>query len=177
MNGSDKDNRFSEIVRETNPYLRAYLAGTGVARDEIDDLAQDVYVELYKTLHRIPPEATPLQWLKGIARNLAANHFRKLSRRQKVYRESIAEILVRHEECQSRSMVDWDVREILNRCLERLSPSSRRLVQLRYSEELSSQTIAEKIESTAEAVRIALFRIRSSLKTCLGAQLDPGQSS
>jgi DNA-directed RNA polymerase specialized sigma24 family protein len=42
---------------------------------------------------------------------------------------------------------------------------------LRYEQELPSHKIAERIESTAEAVRIALFRIRIALKACIGKTL------
>ena len=59
---------FNEIVRETHPHIRAYIAGMGVPRHDVDDIAQDVYVELYRFFDRVPPNVTPKQWLKGIAR-------------------------------------------------------------------------------------------------------------
>jgi hypothetical protein len=64
------DESFEAIVRDTQPHIRAYIAGMGVPRHDVDDIAQDVYVELYRFFDRIPPEVTPKQWLKGIARNL-----------------------------------------------------------------------------------------------------------
>ena len=61
---------FDATVRETQAHIRAYIAGLGVPRHDVDDIAQDVYVELYRFANRIPANIPPKQWLKGIARNL-----------------------------------------------------------------------------------------------------------
>jgi DNA-directed RNA polymerase specialized sigma24 family protein len=45
------------------------------------------------------------------------------------------------------------------------------LLALRYEQELPSHIIAERLQSTAEAVRVALFRIRNVLKACIGKSL------
>ena len=72
---------YDDIVRDTSPNIRAYIAGMGVPRHDVDDVAQDVYVELYRFFDRMPVEVPPKQWLKGIARNLCLNYFRRNSRR------------------------------------------------------------------------------------------------
>ena len=45
------------------------------------------------------------------------------------------------------------------------------MLAFRYEQELPSQTIAERLNTTAEAVRVALFRIRASLKNCISKNL------
>ena len=64
---------FDTILNETQHHIRAYIAGMGVPRHDVDDIAQDVYVELYRFFDRIPEGVHPKQWLKGIARNLCLN--------------------------------------------------------------------------------------------------------
>lgn len=61
---------FDVIVRETHPHIRAYIAGMGVPRHDVDDVAQDVFVELYRFFDRIPAEVHPKQWLRGFAQPL-----------------------------------------------------------------------------------------------------------
>ena len=50
---------YDDIVRDTSSHIRAYIAGMGVPRHDVDDVAQDVYVELYRFLigcrWRFPP--------------------------------------------------------------------------------------------------------------------------
>jgi RNA polymerase sigma-70 factor, ECF subfamily len=162
---------FDDIVRETQPHIRAYIAGMGVPRHDVDDVAQDVYVELYRFFDRIPAEVTPKQWLKGIARNLSLNYFRRTGRRQRLQREALVEIFLRAEADCSVSLSEGPIRRALDGCYEKLPGESRKLLALRYEQELPSHTIAERLNSTAEAIRVALFRIRTSLKNCITKNL------
>jgi RNA polymerase sigma-70 factor (ECF subfamily) len=162
---------FDDIVRETQAHIRAYIAGMGVPRHDVDDVAQDVYVELYRFFDRIPPEVTPKQWLKGIARNLSLNYFRRTGRRQRLQREALVEIFLRAEADCTMSLSEGPIRRALDGCYEKLPGESRRLLTLRYEQELPSHTIAERLNSTAEAIRVALFRIRASLKNCITKNL------
>jgi RNA polymerase sigma-70 factor (ECF subfamily) len=162
---------FETIVHESHSHIRAYIAGLGVPRHDVDDVAQDVFVELYRAFDRIPPNVPPKQWLKGIARNLCMNYFRRTSRRQRLQREALIEIFLRAEKKESPTLSEGPVRRALDGCCEKLSSESQRLLALRYELELPSHKIAERLQSTAEAVRIALFRIRTTLKACIGKSL------
>jgi RNA polymerase sigma-70 factor (ECF subfamily) len=162
---------FDAIVHESQAHIRAYIAGLGVPRHDVDDVAQDVFVELYRFSDRIPANIPPKQWLKGIARNLCMNYFRRTSRRQRLQREALLEIFLRAEKKELTTLSEGPVRRALDGCCEKLSAESQRLLALRYEQELPSHQIAERLQSTAEAVRIALFRIRTTLKACIGKSL------
>lgn len=162
---------FEQIVRETNAHLRAYIAGIGVPRSDVDDIAQDVYVELYRFFDRMPADVSPKQWLKGIARNLCLNYFRRTSRRSRLQREALVELMLRAEQESPVGMAEGSVRHALDGCYEQLSPYSQRLLKLKYEQELPSGAIAEKLQSTSEAIRVALFRIRAGLKDCILGKL------
>jgi RNA polymerase sigma-70 factor, ECF subfamily len=161
---------YDDIVRDTNSHIRAYIAGMGVPRHDVDDVAQDVYVELYRFFDRMP-EVPPKQWLKGIARNLCLNYFRRTSRRNRLQREALVEIFLRAEQEGDAAFSEGPVRHALDGCYEKLPPQSRKMLALKYEQELPSATIAEKLKSTAEAIRVALFRIRASLKDCIATTL------
>ena len=168
---------FDAIVQDTQAHIRAYIAGLGVPRHDVDDVAQDVYVELYRFSDRVPADVPPKQWLKGIARNLCMNYFRRTSRRHRLQQEALLEIFFRAERKQSKALSDGPVWRALDGCCEKLSPESQRLLALRYELELPSHQIAERLQSTAEAVRIALFRIRTTLKACIGKSLAADAAS
>lgn len=162
---------FDAVLRETQPHIRAYIAGMGVPGHDVDDIAQDVYVELYRFADRIPVDVPPKQWLKGIARNLCLNYFRRTSRRQRLQREALVEIFLQVEREGDPVLSEGPVRRALDCCCEKLSPESQRLLALRYEQELPSHVIAERLQTSAEAVRVALFRIRNVLKACIGKSL------
>jgi RNA polymerase sigma-70 factor (ECF subfamily) len=162
---------YDDIVRDTSSHIRAYIAGMGVPRHDVDDVAQDVYVELYRFFDRMPVDVPPKQWLKGIARNLCLNYFRRTSRRSRLQREALVEIFLRAEQEGAISLSEGPVRHALDGCYEKLPQQSRKMLALKYEQELPSATIAERLKSTAEAIRVALFRIRASLKDCITSTL------
>lgn len=166
---------FEEIVRQTQAHLRAYIAGMGIAAHEVDDLAQDVYLELYRGLDRVPADVAIERWLKGIARNVCLNHIRRASRRGRLHREAIGELLAKTELSAEEAGVHRSMRAALEGCYEKLPPQSQRILLLRYESDLASADIATSLNSTAEAIRVALFRIRVSLKDCIARHLasDP----
>jgi RNA polymerase sigma-70 factor (ECF subfamily) len=55
--------------------------------------------------------------------------------------------------------------------LSKLPEKSKRIVKLRYADDLTSDAIAEMMNSTAQAIRVALFRIRVNLKDCISNTL------
>ncbi len=171
MAGEQPQLDYDEIVRETQSHIRAYIAGMGVPRHDVDDVAQDVYVELYRFFDRMPAEVHPKQWLKGIARNLCLNYFRRNSRRSRLQREALVEIFLRVEHEGEVGLSEGPVRSALDVCYEKLPAESRKMLALKYEQELPSATIAERLKSTSEAIRVALFRIRASLKDCIVGSL------
>src|SRR5579864_6389643 len=125
---------FETILRETQSVIRAYIAGMGVPLDSIDDLAQEVYLEFYKGSERRPADVLPVRWLKGIAKNLCLNYFRKSKRKAEQHLEAVA-VLLERLEC---PLEEVPGAETLDLCLEKLPPRSRELVALRYGENLES---------------------------------------
>ncbi|HVW00793.1 MAG TPA: sigma-70 family RNA polymerase sigma factor [Planctomycetaceae bacterium] len=162
---------FNTILWRTQSHIRAFIAGMGAAAHEVDDLAQDVYLEFYCNFDKLPPEVAPEAWLKGIARNVCLNHFRRSTRRGRLHRAALAEFLTEAKSQLEGQLSNGAVGSALEDCVAKLPPEQRQMIEMRYQQELTSQTIAERLRSTAEAVRIALFRLRAALKNCVSKTL------
>jgi RNA polymerase sigma-70 factor (ECF subfamily) len=162
---------FDAILRNTHHRIRAYIAGMGVAAHEVDDVAQDVYVEFYRNLDKVPADVAPQRWLKGIARNICLNHIRRSVRRDRLQREALAEILAETETDTHREATEGSLALALEECRRQLPEESRKLLELRYQQDLSSPDIAAALSKTAEAIRVMLFRIRAALKQCVARQI------
>ena len=59
----------------------------------------------------------------------------------------------------------------LEQCLGHLPEPARRLLRLRYSEDLSLDVLAQRLASSLTAVTKALSRLRGQLETCIRDQL------
>lgn len=158
---------FNTILWRTQASIRAFIAGMGAAAHEVDDLAQETYIELYRNFEKIPAGVAPERWLKGIARNICLNHFRRTARRNRLHRQAMGEVLAAAETWTEGLCARNSVGSVLEECVGKLPAKQRRLIELRYQQDLTSAAIAEKIDSTAEAVRVLLFRVRGLLKDCV----------
>jgi len=167
---------FDRIVAETQAAIRAYIAGLGTPPHEVDDRAQEVYLELYRGELDIPEGVTPLRWLKGIAKKICLNEFRRRSRRRDLDREALAELLDRTESRFDDSpptlRTDGGVGDFLDDCLRTLVDDRRELIEARYRDDQTSEEIASRIGSTAAAVRTALRRVRDALRDCVTARME-----
>ena len=171
---AEADKRFEAILRETEPRIRAYIAGMGVSPDMVDDIAQDVFIEFYRGLGRVPERTEPVRWLKGMARNLCLNHFREQKRASGRQRAALAELLERIPSRLESSTQTGRAADALVECLGRLEEKPRRLVSLCYEHDETSAAIGRTMSMTAEAVRIALYRTRAALKKCVESTQKQG---
>jgi RNA polymerase sigma-70 factor (ECF subfamily) len=167
----DEPAGFESILRETQSAVRAYIAGLGVPIDDVDDVAQEVYLEFHKGGSRPPAGVEPARWLKGIARNLCMDRFRRARRREDRRLEALAAILDRAETPWSRANGSGGVPDALDGCLEGLPAHSRDAVMLRYAHSLSSSDIGRRLGMSGEAVRVLLFRVRAALRDCMRNRL------
>lgn len=162
---------FDAILRNTHHRIRADIAGLGVAMREVDEIAQDVYLELHRHVDRLPEDVAPQRWLTGIARNVCVNHIRRSTRRGRLQREALAEILADVETESHRHATAGTLAPALEECRRQLPEESRKLLELRYQQGLSSSAIAEVLGQTAEAISAMLFRLRAGLKACALRQI------
>jgi RNA polymerase sigma-70 factor (ECF subfamily) len=164
--------QFNQVVHETERYVRAYLAGLGVPRTDVDDLAQDVYVEFYRGMNRVPDNVPVKAWLKGIARNLAMSWFRKNKREDGHLRAKMAETLDRVESMWSELISDSRTFGALDGCLEEMPEEHRALVRMRYEQAFSCESIAERANKSTRAIYMKLHRLRHALRDCVEMKLS-----
>jgi len=168
---------FEKILRDTHAQLRAYIAGMGVPLDTVDDLAQDVYLEFYRHGGNRPADVEPVRWLKGITKNLCMSHFRTKKWRAgsiRRYQEHITQILAGTTTEWEEVQADASVQAALKRCMEKIPDRQRTFLTLRYEKEQTSEEIGRQCNATAEAVRVALLRVRTALKDCVEKNLERG---
>lgn len=158
---------FNTLVWRTQSRIRAFIAGMGAAAHEVDDLAQDVYLEVYRNFDKMPVDVVPERWIKGIAKKVCLNHFRRSARRGRLHREALAQILATTQGRLDPLMDTHSVHSVLSDCIAKLPSDQRRLIELRYQEDHTSTTIGKRLNSTADAVRMSLSRIRMALKNCV----------
>ena len=149
------------------------------------DLAQDVWLKVYKHLDRFEARADVFTWIYRIAVNRTLNHLKKEKRQRlvSILDQSVGEALKSEEEptvlappatdpLQDRRVEDEQLSHHLQRALQALDPKYRVPLVLFHYEDQSYQQIADTMGISMTAVQARIFRARKQLAKILGPLLD-----
>jgi RNA polymerase sigma-70 factor, ECF subfamily len=134
--------------------------------DEAEDLAQDIFLKIFKALDTFDRRANFQTWIISIARNLCIDHYRSVRKeRETIAREVDAGDLtpVSAEIGPEVALERSDLRALLQRALERLPVALRTAVVLRDLQELSYQEIADQLDLPEGTVKSRINRGRLEL--------------
>jgi RNA polymerase sigma-70 factor (ECF subfamily) len=134
--------------------------------DGAEDLTQDVFLKLFKSLDTFDRRANFQTWLISVSRNLCIDYYRSVRKeRQTINREMDASALTPvattigpHAQLEQADRV-----ALLRKALDRLAPTLRTAVVLRDIQELSYQEIAEKLKVPEGTVKSRINRGRAEL--------------
>ena len=143
---------------------------------EAEDIAQQVFVRVWKNAKRYVPRAKFTTWLLKITRNLVFNELRRRSRHAQVPLQTESEeerpIRDEHAVAPDASLLERELQEAIEAAIARLPETQRMAVILRRYEELSYEEIAETLDQSVSAVKSLLFRARTELRERLKDYLE-----
>ena len=140
--------------------------------DSAEDLTQDVFVRVYRSLDQYNPKQGDLQnWLMRLARNLIIDDYRK---RQRAPQDDIADDLEDHkyhlrsaDNSVQREMERSELGAQVQTGIDKLSPDLRTCVILRDIEELSYHEIVDLLKIPEGTVKSRINRGRIELAKIL----------
>ena len=169
----EKLEAFSELVREHQAGLRAFIRALGVEADWVDDLAQETFVVAFQKQGQFEGGKDFSRWLRGIARNLVANERRKEARRARILHGPFTDMLLEDQVSETPEDATDTSRlmEAMNDCIGQLPERSRELLHKRYGGNANASTLAGLFKMSPDAVRQSLMRIRVWVKQCIEKKL------
>jgi len=177
---------FEELVLRYQGRLVTVLEHLVGRRDQAEDLAQDVFLRVFKARKRYIPGSKFSTWLFTIANNVASNALRSRSRRREINvqaRESGpmgANPLDQMAKAASglmpaRQLDKAEMREVVREAIGDLNDRQRLAVLLSKFEDMSYADIAETMDMTPQAVKSLLSRARVNLRGVLEPYFDRGE--
>jgi len=134
--------------------------------DEAEDLAQDIFLKIFKALGTFDRRANFQTWIISISRNLCIDHYRSVRKeRETIAREIDASTLspTSKEIGQLKALEHQDVRDLLRRALDQLPVTLRTAVVMRDLKELSYHEIADELGLPEGTVKSRINRGRLEL--------------
>ena len=144
---------------------------------EAEDIAQQVFIRVWKSAARYEPQAKFTTWLFTITRNLVFNEVRRRQRKPTVSMQEREETTHRVvEDVQGSSpdeeLLRSEMEAAIDRAIEALPEKQRLAVVLRRYEEMPYEEIGVVLSMSVPAVKSLLFRARAQLKETLQRYLD-----
>ena len=144
---------------------------------DAEDVAQQVFVRVWRSAARYQPSAKFTTWLFTITRNLVFNEIRRRQRKPVVSleereEEHFAVTSIDGEMKPDESALHAELEVAVEAAIQRLPEKQRLAVVLRRYQELPYEEIGEILGLSLPAVKSVLFRARAQLKEDLQKYLD-----
>jgi RNA polymerase sigma-70 factor (ECF subfamily) len=131
-----------------------------------EDILQDMVVLALKKCNQINDEAHFPAWARQTCRNLAMNALRKRGH----HAVSLSNAVLDQLECHWKKLdtvVLSDSIVALRKCMERLAPQARQIIEMRYADDLRPNEVAERLGLKINTVYMAMMRTHRTLAECV----------
>ncbi len=164
---------FGEVVEHLQGVIRGYACMAGAPASEAEELAQRAFVEAFTNLAAFDPAQPFLPWLRGITRHVVLRWIDREAVEARYRGTQVRRMLAGAlEAAPEHGCADprFDL-ELLQRCVDRLKPDARSLIEQSYFAGLDTPAMAKLRDSTLDAIWMALSRARAALRQCIEAKL------
>ena len=174
----DNDHKaFAELMEKYQRTVVITCRGFVTSYHEAEDLAQDVFVELYESLPGFRKESKLSTWIYRIAVNKSLNHLRKKKRETSIFslnlfnksdgKETTFQIVSTDDTEADYSIVSSENKRLLKEAINKLPENQRVAIILSKYQDLSYKEIAEVMDVSISSVESLLFRAKTNLRKYL----------
>ncbi len=167
---------FEELIERHQALVAGTVARMLSSNSDVEDIAQQVFIRVWKSARRYVPRAKFTTWLLKITRNLVFNELRRTKRHAHVPLQSepgAEDPPVKDETnlAPDASLLESELQRTIEEAILQLPETQRMALVLRRYEQLSYEQIAEVLDLSVPAVKSVLFRARSELRSRLSKYL------
>jgi RNA polymerase sigma-70 factor, ECF subfamily len=168
QNGNDF--AFEELVRRHQQRVFALVGGILRRREDVEDVAQQVFMKAFVSLKRFDQRSAFSTWLYKISVNECWDYLRKKKVRPLVYESDLSEEqvsrldgIVSQDRPPEAPSERAEAKELVERMLERLPDQDRQLLLLKEVEGFSVEELAAILDLNVNTVKVRLFRARGRI--------------
>jgi RNA polymerase sigma-70 factor, ECF subfamily len=167
---------FEKLVERHQSLVAGTVARMLGSNSDVEDIAQQVFIRVWKSARRYVPRAKFTTWLLKITRNLVFNELRRSKRHAHVPLQTdpgAEEFPLKDEKNPppDASLLETELQQAIDDAITQLPESQRMALILRRYEQLSYEEISEVLDLSVPAVKSVLFRARTELRARLSRYL------
>lgn len=164
---------FEELVRRYQRQVANIIYLTLGDRSQIEDLTQETFIRVFRSLDRFAFDSSFYSWLYRIAVNLCIDEMRRRKIKRTLSLDFFSESRLEREETSitqksgADEVLDKEKRAMVLAALDKLTPEYKAVIVLREYSDLSYAEIAKILKISPQAVKSRIFRARSELRKLL----------
>ena len=163
---------FEQLVLRHQQRVNAVVGGILRRREDIEDVAQQVFLKAYISIRRFDMRSAFSTWLYKIAVNECWDYLRRKKARPLSYEADLSEEQARHVEQFVSGNIETgnpgeraELREIVERLLSDLTEEDRVMLILKEAQGFAVEEIGRMMGLNVNTVKVRLFRSRRRLAT------------
>ena len=174
--GDGDHQAFQQLVERHQHAVIGTVAKMLGNASESEDIAQQVFLRIWRNAKRYRPDAKFTTYLYTITRNLVFNETRRKSRKKEVSSDEREEnshqfTAANPDRQPDAELLQAELQSAVDAAIAGLPEAQRMAVVLRRYEQLSYEEIAGVLGLSVSAVKSLLFRARTSLREALSGYL------
>lgn len=175
--GGGDTNAFERLIERHQTLVLGTVGRMLGNTGDAEDIAQQVFIRVWRSAARYTPQAKFTTWLLKITRNLVFNEMRRRKRHALLPLQVNPEgderpLPDEHAASPDASLLEEELNDAIQNAISELPEAQRMAVILRRYEELSYEQIADVLDQSVPAVKSLLFRARTELRAKLGRYLQ-----
>lgn len=140
---------------------------------DADDLMQETTEVMWRKFQDEEHIHDFCAWGKAIARNKIMNFYAKKKRERILFDDSLLKDVMEREE---KTSLQEELRvRTLQKCMGKLRPNDRQLIQILYAHELTIKKLAEEVKRPVQGLYKAMARIHHTLVQCVRRSLSTAE--
>lgn len=165
FNSPDGHKRFFELFLNAQPRIYGFLFLMVHNRADVEDILQETVTSMWENFDNYREGTDFSAWGIAVARNKAINFVKKNSRSRPQLSEDVYNMIAEHE---VQGRIDYtEHAEALDQCSRKLSERDRKILSLRYKEEISMKKIAQMLGRSSTGIYHTMARIHTVLQECI----------
>lgn len=164
---------FVQLLSQHQRHLHSFILSLVPTFADADDVMQDTSIALWEKRTVYDSGRDFFSWACGIAHIQVLRHRRKCATDRLWFNDEVLALLA------SQMLEDTELfelrREALNKCIDRLDGSDRRIVELRFQDGMNMERMSQLVGSSARSIQRTMARVRRALLRCVSATLRQWQ--
>jgi RNA polymerase sigma-70 factor (ECF subfamily) len=183
--GGDQD-AYRQLVQRYQRKVYGVAFGMLHNAEDAMDVTQEAFIRVHRYIDRFKGTSSFFTWLYRITVNLCIDHLRKVNKAQTVdYDDAISHADEGSEQLRpwsadmspGRAMDRKEMREMIEKALESLSPNHRAVILMREMEGLSYKEMASAMKCSKGTIMSRLFHARRRMQEALGAVMEENKTA